>query len=211
MLIYDFALAPNPGRVRAFLAEKGIDIPKHPVNIREGQQHEEPYVSKNPFRLTPFMELDDGTIIAESMAICRYLEELHPEPNLFGSDAKERAIVEMWNRRVEMEGFANLSSAGRNANPMFVGRVLPGLKSDHPQLPQVAQRSKELVTLFLPKLNAQLASNAFIAGDRFTVADITGVFFMRGVAAQKFDLSECPNVVRWNDAVSARPCFNQAD
>ena len=100
MLMYDFALAPNPGRVRAFLKDKGINMEFHEVNVREGQQHEEPYASKNPFRLTPFLELDDGTIIAESMAICRYLEELNPEPNLFGRDAKERAIVEMWNRAV---------------------------------------------------------------------------------------------------------------
>ena len=107
MLMYDFALAPNPGRVRAFLKEKGIEMNFHEVNVREGQQHQEPYVTKNPFRLTPFLELDDGTVIAESMAICRYLEELNPEPNLLGRDAKERAVIEMWNRRVELDGFGN--------------------------------------------------------------------------------------------------------
>lgn len=207
MLLYDFALAPNPGRVRAFLKEKGIAMDFHEVNVREGQQHQEPYVTKNPFRLTPFMELDDGTIIAESMAICRYLEELNPEPNLMGRDAKERAVIEMWNRRVELDGFANLSSAARNTAPMFAGRVLPGLKSDHPQVPEVAERGRELVRLFLPKLDAQLAENKFVAGDRFTVADITAVFLIRGVQMQKLDLSGCPNIERWFAEVSARPCF----
>lgn len=208
MLMYDFALAPNPGRVRAFLKEKGIEMAFHELNVREGQQHEEPYATKNPFRLTPFLELDDGTIIAESMAICRYLEELHPEPNLFGADAKERAIVEMWNRRVELDGFANLGSAARNTAPMFAGRVLPGLRSDHPQVPEVAERGRELVRLFLPKLDAQLAENKFVAGDRFTVADITAVFLIRGAQMQKLDLSACPNIERWFAEVSARPCFN---
>ncbi len=208
MLLYDFALAPNPGRVRAFLKEKGIAMDFHEVNVREGQQHQEPYVTKNPFRLTPFLELDDGTIIAESMAICRYLEELNPEPNLMGRDAKERAVIEMWNRRVELDGFANLSSAARNTAPMFAGRVLPGLKSDHPQVPEVAERGRELVRLFLPKLDAQLAENKFVAGDRFTVADITAVFLIRGVQMQKLDLSSCPNIERWFAEVSARPCFN---
>lgn len=208
MLLYDFALAPNPGRVRAFLKEKGIAMDFHEVNVREGQQHQEPYVTKNPFRLTPFLELDDGTIIAESMAICRYLEELNPEPNLMGRDAKERAVIEMWNRRVELDGFANLSSAARNTAPMFAGRVLPGLKSDHPQVPEVAERGRELVRLFLPKLDAQLAENKFVAGDRFTVADITAVFLIRGVQMQKLDLAGCPNIERWFAEVSARPCFN---
>lgn len=208
MLLYDFALAPNPGRVRAFLKEKGIAMDFHEVNVREGQQHQEPYATKNPFRLTPFLELDDGTIIAESMAICRYLEELNPEPNLMGRDAKERAVIEMWNRRVELDGFANLSSAARNTAPMFAGRVLPGLKSDHPQVPEVAERGRELVRLFLPKLDAQLAENKFVAGDRFTVADITTVFLIRGAQMQKLDLAGCPNIERWFAEVSARPCFN---
>ena len=208
MLMYDFALAPNPGRVRAFIKEKGIEMAFREVNVRDGQQHEEPYASKNPFRVTPFLELDDGTIIGESMAICRYLEELNPEPNLFGSDAKERAIVEMWNRRVEMDGFANLGAAARNTVPMFVGRVLPGLRSDHPQVPEVAARGRELVSVFLPKLDAQLAANKFVAGDRFTVVDITAVFLIRGVQMQKLDLSACPNITRWFDEVSTRACFN---
>lgn len=208
MRIYDFALAPNPARVRAFIKEKGIEVPFQEVKVREGQQHEEPYVTKNPFRLTPFMELDDGTIIAESMAICRYLEEMHPEPNLMGNDAKERAVVEMWNRRVEMDGFSNLGSAARNSMPMFIGRVLPGEKGDQPQSAEVAARGKELVGLFLPKLDAQLANNAFVAGDRFTVADITAVFLLRGAKAQEFDLSACPNIERWFAEVSARPCFS---
>jgi glutathione S-transferase len=207
MLLYDFALAPNPQRVRVFLKEKGIELPTQEVKIREGQQHEEPYVTKNPFRLTPFLELDDGTIIAESMAICRYLEELHPEPNLFGNDAKERAVVEMWNRRLEMDGFVHLGLAARNANPMFVGRVIPGLKSDHKQVPEIVTRCREMFGLLVPKLDAQLAANSHIAGNRFTVADITGIFTIRTAKAQEIDLSAAPNVERWFAEVSARPAF----
>ena len=102
MRLFDFALAPNPRRVRMFLAEKSVEIPMVQVNTREREQFDESFVAKNPLKAVPVLELDDGTCISESVAICRYIEEIHPEPALMGRDAKDKAIVEMWNRRVEL-------------------------------------------------------------------------------------------------------------
>ncbi|MGY9057237.1 MAG: glutathione S-transferase family protein [Alphaproteobacteria bacterium] len=208
MKLYDFIPAPNPARVRIFLAEKGVQILTEQVAIREGALQQEPFVTMNPMRTAPFLELDDGTVIAETMAICRYIEELNPTPPLFGRDAKERAVVEMWNRRLEMDAFAFLSLAARNSAPMFAGRVIAGMRSDHPQVPEMAARCREIVELFLPKLEARLTASAYVGGDVFTVADITGVFVIRSAKAQEMDLSACPSIERWFAEVSARPSMD---
>lgn len=204
--LYDFGPATNAQRVRMFLAEKGLDIPKVEVNVREGALFEEPYRSKNPFAVVPFLELDDGTCIGESVAICRYLEELHPEPALFGRNARERAIVEMWNRRVELDGFMPIVHAARNAIPLFAGRVVPGTRTDLAQLPEIVERGKAMLAILLERLDAQLAGRAFIAGDSFTIADITGYFTIQTAARIDVAISEnCPNVARWYGEVAARP------
>ena len=114
MKLYDFGPAANAQRVRVFLAEKGLQVPTVEVNVREGQLYEAPYAAMNPFHCVPFLELDDGRVIAESISICRYLEELHPEPPLFGRDPAERATVDMWNRRIELDGFLPGLHAVRN-------------------------------------------------------------------------------------------------
>ena len=130
MKLYDFELAPNAQRVRVFLAEKGLEVPTQQLNVRDDDQFVEPFTSMNPFHCVPFLELDDGKVIAESMSICRYLEELHPEPPLFGRTAEERAVIDMWLRRFELDAFIPMLHAVRNHVPMFAGRVVPGTRTD---------------------------------------------------------------------------------
>ena len=126
MKLYDFALAPNPRRVRMFLAEKGVEVPSVQVNTREREQFSDAFRAINPNCQVPALELDDGTIITESVAICRYFEEIHPEPPLMGRDTVDRAIVEMWNRRMEFDGYLAVAEAVRNGLPMFEDRGLSG-------------------------------------------------------------------------------------
>ena len=209
MKLYDFGPATNARRVRVFLAEKGITIPIEEVLVREGAMFKEPYRTMNPFGVVPFLELDDGTCIGESVAICRYLEELHPEPSLFGRDARERALIEMWNRRVEIDGLMPQTHAVRNLLPMFAGRVLPGTRNDLAQLPEIVERGRVQMAILIDHLDNQLANHAFIAGDRFSIVDITGYFTVSG--AERIDVEipdRCANLTRWFEDVSARPSIN---
>jgi glutathione S-transferase len=140
------------------------------------------------------------------VAICRYLEELHPEPALFGRDARERAVVEMWNRRAELDGLMPAVHAARNAIPLFAGRVVPGTRTDLAQLPEIVKRGKAMLAILLERLEAQLAGHAFIAGGSFTVADITGYFMIQTAARIDVAIPEsCPAAARWYGAVAVRP------
>ncbi len=206
MKLYDFHLAPNPKRVRIFLAEKGIEVPKVEINTREAGQFSPEFLKVNPGATIPALELDDGTCISETVAICRYFEEVQPEPPLMGVDAKDKAVVEMWSRRCELEGFMAIGEAVRNGLPMFEDRGLAGMRSGVPQIPALVERGKATATRFCKKLDAQLADNEFIAGPRFTIADITA-FVMFGFASRiEFAMPEdCTNIKRWFDAVAARP------
>ncbi|MFP6741059.1 MAG: glutathione S-transferase family protein [Alphaproteobacteria bacterium] len=208
MKLYDFALAPNAQRVRVFLAEKGQEIPSEQLNVRDDDQFAEPFTSMNPFHCVPFLELDDGTVIAESMSICRYLEELHPDPSLFGRTAEERAVIDMWLRRFELDGFIPMLHAVRNHVPMFAGRVVPGTRTDLPQLPAMVSRGKEMMEIFLGRIEPHMSNNEFVAGPRFTVADITGFFTLRLTGALEMDIAASyPAVAVWFAKVSARPAF----
>lgn len=208
MKLYDFKLAPSAQRVRVFLAEKGLEIPTEQVNVREGAQFSEAFTSKNPFHSVPFLELDDGTVISESMSICRYLEELHPKPALFGRTAKERAIIDMWLRRFELDALVPMQHAVRNHLPGFVGRVVPGTRSDLPQLPALVIRGKEMMEVFLGRVEPHMTKNEFVAGSEFTVADITAFFTVRTTKTLEMDVaSQFPAVAAWFARVSARPAF----
>ena len=209
MKLYGFGAAANAQRVQVFLAEKGIEIPLVEVNVREGEQYSEPWASMNPFNCVPFLELDDGTIIAESMTICRYIEELHPEPSLFGRTPGERAQIDMWCRRIELDGFLPMLHAVRNHVPMFSGRVIPGTRSDRPQLPALVQRGTEMMEVFLGRFEPHMADREFVARDRFTAADIIGYFAVRttGVVGMAIE-DRFPAVARWFAACSGRPAFS---
>lgn len=206
MKLYDFGPAANSKRVRMFLVEKGLEVPIVELNVRDDDQFKEPFTSMNPFHCVPFLELDDGTVIAESITVCRYLEELHPEPSLFGRDPVERARIDMWNRRVELDGFMPALHATRNSVPMFAGRVVPGTRTDLAQLPAMVERGKEMLDIFLARLEPQLADNEFIAGPNVSIADITCFFVIN--MANRFEMDVAgryQNIHRWFTAFSARP------
>ena len=205
MKLYSWGAAPNPRRVLIYMAEKGIEIPV--VEAGEGAHLTDDYLSRYNGRIVPMLELDDGTQIGEAMAICRYLEEAYPAPPLFGVNRRDRAMVDMWERRAENEGGNGVAEVFRNSTPAFVGRGLPGFAESIEQLPDLVERGKKRLARFYGRIERQLADNRFLAGARFSVADITALcvvdFATRGA---KVGLPEDhTNAWRWHAEVSARP------
>jgi glutathione S-transferase len=199
MKLYDGGRAPNPRRVRIFLAEKGIKVPIEPVDLGALQQKSDTYTAINPLQRVPTLVLDDGTVVTESMAICRYFEALHPDPPLFGRTALDIALVEMWSRRVELHLYFPVSSVFRHLHPGAKGL-------EDPQVPAWGEANKPRVFEFLRLLDRQLANHAFVAGEAFTVADITGLISVDFMRVSKLAVpDELTNVKRWHAAVSARP------
>jgi glutathione S-transferase len=172
--LYEATSSPNSRRVRIFLAEKGISIPRVPVDLSAKEQFSEAYVRINPRRVVPTLVLEDGTAIGEVPAILRYLEETHPEPPLLGISAKDKAMVTMWERRMELEGFAVVMETVRNAAAGLKGRAIAG-PHDYEQIPALVERGRHRLADFYADFEARLADAPFIAGDRFSVADITAV------------------------------------
>ena len=168
MKLYDGGRAPNPRRVRIFLAEKGITVPLEAVDLGKMAHKTPAYAAINPLQRMPALVLDDGTVITESIAICRYFEALQPEPPLFGMGPKEVAVVEMWERRVEFHLLAPISHIFRNSHPAMAAMEVP-------QVPAWAEANKPRVMDFLGLLDGQLKNHRYIAGDRYTVADITAL------------------------------------
>jgi glutathione S-transferase len=166
MKLYDLPASPNARRVRIFIAEKGIDIPKQEVDLATGYNKTESYLEKNRLGRMPMLELDDGTCISESHAICRYLEEEYPEPPLLGRTTVERARVEMWNRRLELELLRPLVDMFTHTHPMWKGTVQ--------QIPDYAEDRKAHATKSLDWFNDALESREFLVTDDYTIADITG-------------------------------------
>jgi glutathione S-transferase len=199
MKLYDGGRAPNPRRVRVFLAEKGITVPTEPVDLGAMQQKSAAFTAINPIQRVPVLVLDDGTIIAESIAICRYFEALNPNPPLFGVGAKEIAHIEMWNRRLELHLFFPVSHVFRNTHPAMK-------EMEVPQVPAWAEANKPRIMDFLGIFDRNLADRPFVAGDRYSVADITGLVAVDFMKPAKLTVPEdCTNVRRWHAAVSARP------
>jgi glutathione S-transferase len=199
MKLYDTKLAPNPRRVRMFLAEKGISVPTVEVDLGKLEQRAPDYAAKNPMQRTPVLELDDGTIISESIAICRYFEELRPEPPLFGTGALERAMVEMWQRRLEFGLFGAVGAAFRHLHPAMK-------EMEVPQVPSWGEANKPRALEFLRFLDGHLAAHPFVCGERFTVADITGLISLDFMRPARLAVPEdCANVRRWYAELSSRP------
>ncbi|MDB5995069.1 MAG: Glutathione S-transferase [Pseudomonas sp.] len=203
--LYQFAGSPNSRRVRIFLAEKGLSIPLAPVDLGQGEQHSEDYRAINPRRVVPTLVLEDGTAIGEVPAIIRYLEEAYPQTPLLGETAKEKALVTMWERRAELEGFAAVMEAIRNAAPALKGRAIAG-PYDYEQIPELAERSKLRVKNFFADLDGRLAEVPFVAGDRYSVADITALVTVEFASkAINFPVpEEHVALKRWYDQVSKR-------
>jgi len=199
MKLYDSRTAPNPRRTRIFLAEKGITIPTEQVDMMAMHHKTPKYTAINPFQRMPALVLDDGTVITESIAICRYFEVLQPEPPLFGVGAKDIALVEMWNRRAEMNFLANVAAVFRHLHPAMK-------ELEVPQIPAWAEANKPRVASFLQILDSELANREFIASDRFSVADITALVTVDFMKPSRLPMPEgLTNVQRWHAAVSARP------
>lgn len=198
MKLLDSKTAPNPRRVRIFLAEKGIDVPIEQVDINTADNRKEPFLSKNPMGTVPILELDDGRYLAETVAICKYFEGIQPEPPLMGVDPTDAAFVEMWNRRMEFEVFISIAQTFRNSHPFFKGRI--------PQVPEYGAACEKLARGRLAWLDGELADREFIAGDRYTIADITALCGIDFGRVSKIGIEpEQKNLQRWHEAVSARP------
>ena len=199
MKLYDGGRAPNPRRVRIFLAEKGITVPTEQVDLGGLQQRSEAYTAINPMQRVPALLLDDGTVIAESVAICRYFEALHPEPPLFGRGALESALVEMWNRRAELHLFFPVAAVFQHLHPAMKQMVLP-------QVPDWGEANKPRVMAFLEFLDGELKNRTFVAGANYTIADITASIAVDFMRVSKLAVpDDLVNVRRWHQAVSARP------
>ena len=205
MKFYDCKPAPSPRRVRIFIAEKGLEIPTVQVDLMADEHRSDEYKAMNPQCTVPALELDDGTVICESVAISRYLEERYPDPPLFGVDALDKALVEMWNRRVEHYCFAHVSDSFRNFSKAFRTRSLTG-PVDFEQIPELVERGRERAVAFLADWDAQLADNRYVAGERFTIADITGLCTADFAMRIKIPvLEDYANIERWYAEVSERP------
>lgn len=190
--------APNPRRVRIFLAEKGVELPETPVSLLKGEHKSPEHRSRNSLGQVPTLELDDGTCISETVAICRYFEEVRPEPPLFGRTPVEKALVEMWVRRVEFTVMAPVGAFWRHAHPLTAQLLT--------QFKEFGESNRDSYAAAQRWLDRELADRAHLAGDDFTVADIcllTAVDFADWIGLPVLD--EVPNLRAWRERVAARP------
>ncbi|NNM72024.1 glutathione S-transferase family protein [Enterovirga aerilata] len=199
MKLYDSGRAPNPRRVKIFLAEKGITIPTEQIDLTRLEHKGEAYSALNPVQQVPALVLDDDFVLTETIAICRYFEELQPEPPLFGTDAFSRALVEMWQRRIEFGLLVPVAAVFRHLHPAMA-------QMEVPQVPAWGEANKERVNRFLAVLDKELVGQRFICGPSFTVADITGLVGLDFMKPAKLAVpDEFTHVRRWHEALSARP------
>jgi glutathione S-transferase len=205
MKLYDYALAPNPRRVRIFLAEKGITVPTAQVDLRAGEQFTPEFRAVNPECTVPVLEFDDGRRLTEVIAICLYFELTHPQPALMGRDAQEKAIVADWHHRVERQGFWAIGDAFRNSAPGLRSRALPG-PDDYEQIPALAERGRARVERFFEMMDRELSGREFVAGDRYTIADILMLVTVDFAKRVKLEIPKnCGHLQRWHAAIFARP------
>ena len=199
MKLIDGGRAPNPRRVRIFLAEKGITVPTEQLDFMNRAHHTEAFKKINPMQRVPVLILDDGTAISESVAICRYFEALHPDPPLFGTGAKEQAAIEMWNRRMELNLLAAIITVFRHLHPAMA-------ELEVPQVPEWAEANRPKVLYYLDWLNGELAGREFIAGDQFSVADITALVAIDFLKPAKLSVPDTvTDLLAWHERVKARP------
>lgn len=204
MKFYDCKTAPSPRRVRIFLAEKGVDIETVQIDLGKGEQFSDEFRALNPDCTVPVLQLDDGSGISEVTAICQYVEELHPEPALFGSSPEERARVSMWNAKVEQLGLWAMMDAFRNSAKGLVDRALPGPES-YAQIPELAERGRKRLLQFFERLDHQLAECTFVAGDNYSIADISAMVLVDFAGWIKITIpDDLGHVARWYSDVSTR-------
>jgi glutathione S-transferase len=205
MKLYDCATAPSPRRVRIFAAEKGIELDRVEIDLKTGAQFAPEFRALNPDCVVPVLELDDGTAISEVLAICQNLEELHPDPSLFGQTAEQRAVSTMWNNKIEQHGLMHMRDAFRNSAKGLRGHAITGPHGVD-QIPELAERGRQCVIAFFDRLEQQLESRAFITGDEYSIADITGLVLIDFARWIKLEVpEEAVNLRRWYGDVSTRP------
>jgi glutathione S-transferase len=205
MKLYDYKQAPNPRRVRIFMAEKGIEIETVQVNLMKLEQHSDAYKKINPLGEVPTLQLDDGCCLSQTNAICQYLEDIFPKTPLYGRNPLERAQVESQNHFIQMNGILAGGEAFRNASPNFKNRALSGPHA-YAQIPELAERGLLRIDNLFADLDKHFARQQFLVGDYFSVADITA-FCTLGLTrwVKKAIPSECIHLQRWFDQVSSRP------
>lgn len=202
MKLYDLKQAPNPRRVRIFAAEKGMPLELEPVDMSKGEHKAPEFLKKHPSGKIPALETDDGQFIGESVAICRYLEALQPEPNLFGATPYELGRIEMHNRILEFELWGPIGTSW--VNGPVVAKMAPGRFK---QIPEAKAASDKAVHAFYARMDRELAERPFMAGDRYSIADITAlvaVDFAGGMVGLPPDAG-LANLQDWHARVSARP------
>lgn len=199
MHIIEQTRAPNPRRVRIFLAEKGIPMTFEQVDLGQKQHKNDEFRRLNPIQQVPVLILDDGTAISETMAICRYFEEVQPEPALLGRGPKERALIEMWNRRMELQLFFRVTQAFRHRHPAMA-------ELESPQVPAWGEVNVRHTLELLAWLDGELATQKFVAGDNYSVADITALVAIDWMKPARIERpASLTHLERWHKAVSARP------
>jgi glutathione S-transferase len=209
MKFYDCTTAPSPRRVRIFLAEKGIAVETQQIDLRSGEQFSDAFRAINPDCTVPVLTLDDGTVLSEVLAICQFLEEMHPEPPVMGRDSRERALVIMWNVKIEQQGLAAVAEVVRNQSKGFKSRALTG-PQEFEQLPQLAERGMIRLELFFDRMDNQLSVNKYVAGDAFTLADITAFVALEFAAWLKVEIGENrKDLGRWFEEVRRRPALSK--
>ena len=199
MHLFTQSASPNGQRVEVFMKEKGVEIPCTQIDLRAAENLSEDYRSKNPFGRVPVLQLDSGAFLSESQAICLYLEGLHPEPNMFGESAEEKALIEMWNRRVELNVLMPVAQGFRNMTGFF--------KDREKVVPEWGEVSAEIAQESVALFNDHLADNQYINGDRFTIPDMTLAIVLGFAKNVGQELLGGENIARWYAEVTARPAF----
>ncbi len=197
MKLYNLSAGLNPRRVRIFLAEKGVDVPFVEVDMTKHENATPEYLAKNPMGKMPVLELDDGTYISESTAICRYIEALHPEPNLFGNDPLEAAQIEMWDRRMELDMAVPVMHAFQHGSPFWEGRLT--------QVKDYSEVVSETIRKNMAWLDEELGGRDYVAGDRYTIADITLQCSLIIAKAIGIRFDDHANLTEWFGRVTSRP------
>jgi len=205
MIFYDCSTAPNPRRARMFIAEKGLKIETRDISIAKGEQLSQDFLAVNPRGTIPVLVTDDGTVLAENLGIAAYLEAACPEPPLMGVSPEEKGQVMMWNAIVEQQGGMPIAEVLRNTNPHMKGRAIPG-PLDFEQIPELAERGRARVGFFFDQLEERLQHSPWLAGERFTLADITGFVFVDFARVIRARIPEGNSAtLDWFDRIKARP------
>jgi len=205
MIFYDCSTAPNPRRARMFIAEKGLTIESRDISIAKGEQLSKDFLAINPRATIPVLVTDEGDTLTENLGIAAYLEARFPEPPLLGTTPSQKGAVAMWNATVEFHGGMPIAETLRNSNPHMKDRAIPGT-INHAQIPELAERGRVRVAAFFTLLEQRLSESAYIAGDFFSLADISAFVFVDFARVIKARIPEGNSATQaWFDAIKSRP------